>query len=118
MRTPTALAMPIGGVARLYAPNYASGEMLEITSSAPLIYATPNSGLRLNGLTVRIRLRERVHQQPDDALRVPSPARTCPAASWRPVGAFTTTGTSTNWLDVPTNGATFYHVIGQPQPDP
>jgi len=106
------------GVARLYAPNYAGGEMLEITSSEPFIYATPNSGLRLNGLTVgssyvsvsisnlTTRCEYQVQRAPD------------PTMSWRQVGAFTATGTSTNWLDVPTNGAAFYHVIGKPQPDP
>jgi len=106
------------GVARLYAPNYAGGELLEITSDSPYVYAAPDGGLRLNGLsvgtgTVRVsvtnltaRCEYRVRRASDHL------------ADWQQVGAFTATGTSTNWLDAPTNGAAFYQVLGRPQPDP
>ena len=106
------------GVARLYAPNYAGGEMLEITSSDPLVYAKPDRGLCLKGLCVgadhvsvsisnlTARCEYRVQRASE------------PAASGRQIGAFTAIGIATNWLDVPTNGAAFYHIIGQPQSEP
>ena len=39
------------GVARLYAPNYAGGEMLEITSTDPFLYANPREDLTITGIT-------------------------------------------------------------------
>jgi hypothetical protein len=35
------------GVARLYAPDYAGGKMLEITSTQPMVYATPRDDLAM-----------------------------------------------------------------------
>lgn len=106
------------GVARLYAPNYAGGEMLEITSSDPLVYAAPDNSLCLGALYVGA---DRVSVSVSNLTarceyRVQRASE--PAANGRQVGAFTATGTSTNWFDAPTNGAVFYRVIGQPQPEP
>ncbi len=106
------------GVARLYAPNYAGGEMLEITSADPYVYASPDSSLLLTGLSVgpsavvpsisnlTARCEYRVQRASD------------PSAKGPLIGAFTASGTSTNWLDLPTGDPAFYRVIGQPQQDP
>ena len=106
------------GVARLYAPNYAGGEMLEITSADPFLYAVPDEGLRLDGLSagsgaVAVSITN-LTARCEYRLRRASE----PAAAWQQVGAFTAAGPSTNWSDARTNGASFYQVIGQPEPEP
>lgn len=106
------------GVARLYAPDYAGGEMLEITSSDPLVYARPASDLRLNGLSVgagsvSVSISNLTAHCEYQVLSVSDLT-----ANWRQVGAFTATGAATNWPDVPPGGAAFYRVKGQPQPEP
>ncbi len=107
------------GVARLYAPDYAGGEMLEITSTEPLVYAAPRDdlvivsiepaanaiSLLLSNLTeyceYRVEVTPNLGQQ-----------------TWSNAGWFAASAPVAVWSNRLEYGRSFYRVIGRPQRDP
>ncbi len=105
------------GVARLYAPDYAGGRVLEITSTNPFVYPVPRSDLsfagvgRTNGIPVLAltNLTADCDYTVERALDLPG--------GWSNAGAFTAGAAGTNWIDAQAPGRTFYRAVGR-QGDP
>ena len=102
------------GVARLYAPNYAGGSVLEITSTNPFVYPVPRSDLSLAGLACT---------NGSPVLAITNMTAACDytverlpdlAGAWsNAAAAFTANASATNWADAQASGRAFYRVVGR-----
>ena len=102
------------GVARLYAPNYAGGCVLEITSTNPFVYPVPRSDLSLAGVG-------RTNSTPALAITNLTPACEYTVerlpdlpGRWSNAASFTANAVSTNWVDTRASGQAFYRAVGRP----
>lgn len=102
------------GVARLYAPNYAGGCILEITSTNPFVYPVPRSDLSLAGVG-------RANGNP--VLTITNLTAACDytveslpdfPGNWSNVAVFTASAALTNWVDTRAPGRAFYRAAGRP----
>ena len=106
------------GVARLYAPDYAGGEMLEITSAQPLVYATPRTDLVIADITTAgdmmsllvSNLTERCEYRVEVAPAI--------GPSWSNAASFVASTPWVTWFGPLAQDGVFYRIVGFPQPEP
>ena len=106
------------GVARLYAPDYAGGEMLEITSTDPFVYATPRNDLVIADITptdtgtvllfsnLTAHCEYRVETTPNLG------------QSWSNTASFAALASSATWTNSLETPRRFYRAVGSPQKEP
>ena len=105
-------------VARMYTPDYGGGKILEITSTTPMIYATPGADLALSGIQPisqgmmimisNLTANCEYHVDTVHAL----------GGKWSDSGSFLASSTTTNWLIMSQQTSMFYRVRGLPQMEP
>ena len=106
------------GVARLYTPNYAGKEMLEITSTNPLIYATPRQDLALgiNVPTANEVILQLTNLTAQCAYRIEvTPDLTQPLSN---AASFTASSPCATWSNHVESSREFYRARGLPQEEP
>jgi len=106
------------GVARLYAPDYAGGKMLEITSTQPMVYATPRADLVIaaiktteEGMVLLVsNLTERCEYRVE--------ATTGLGQLWSNAASFVATAPWMTWSNRLEFGKAFFRAVGHPQKEP
>lgn len=106
------------GVARLYAPDYAGGEMLEITSTNPLVYATPRDDLVIAGIgpsaSHMVLLLSNLTEYCEYRVEV-TPDLSQP---WSNAASFAASASLATWSNSLDYGRAFFRAIGLPQSEP